>query len=1184
MKRRIEQLLNGIFEYEAPRLVASQEEIRAVLRKGRTFRGEFRVESADKRKVKGFIYADSPRMAYEPSDFNGISEKIVYEPDITGMEEGDVLEGAFTVCSDLGEYRIPYHIEIARSMVKTSAEVIDSLEDFQKLAREDFQKAYPVFVSEGFRNMLERQKPEWIPLYEGLRTQASGYADMEEFLVGIHAKDVVNLTLEKPDAYFEGLGQTQKESAVLSKDGWGFQKLDICTDAEFLEVERPVVTTDEFIGSTYRLDYLIYPDRLHEGKNYGKIFVKSPYQTLCFEVTVAKNAENGPSGQRHEQKVRIKRLMERYVEFRLRRLSLKKWVDSSLADLKAYRNAGGAHPMLELYQAHLLFAAGREDEACILLTEFEGERGRMEKPEVRGYYLYLTTFYNKDRVYVDYVEETLLELLHQDRENWRLQWLLLYLQESLISRPADKLEAIRSQFLYGCRSRIMYLEAYGIIEKKPGMLKKLGEFEVSLLHFICREGLLDEEIIRHITDLAGREKKYSKHLYDILKQCYEEQPSGNLLKVICSLLIKGDKDGEAYFAWYEAAVESDIRLTGLYEHYVNSMGTGFQKPLPRMIKMYFSYNNTLNYQKKAAVYANVIEHREEDMRTFENYQPTIEKFMVEQLEAGHINRSLALIYRTFLNASVLNRWIAEHLAKVIFTCEVRCDSPNARYVVVVHRELEHEQRAALLGGKAEVKLFTENYQIFIEDDRGNRCTASLPYETERLLESGELLALCRNMSSECPEILLNICGAAVGEHVVGEKNVKSFWKLLDVSGIREGYKEAVRKELLDYYYANPKSASLDEFLHGISLEKFFRTDKRKLLGMLAAEGMCSEAFALVGTYGAERAELGSLVRICSRNVLSREYEPDDMLLSVCWYCFRHEKYDETLLSYLLKHYDGPIQDMKRLWKAGKQFELDTYRLEEKILLVLVFMRSGTEETEEIFDSYRKNMGKKPLISAYVIYRAYEYFVRGISVSAPVFAYIEREYEMGQEMQDVCLLALLRFYAAQPSLTDKQEGNVQKLLEEFYYRGMPFAFYRDFPTELIRPFQLQDKSYVEYRANPGASVTLSWSVERQGGGKTRKSSELMKDVYQGVFVKEFTLFYGETVHYKIREDFDGTKRETEPMTLSWDARGNMEGDTRYDLINRLAKAVSDKDKRAARDVMQLYFEQECLAKHIFPNNE
>ena len=69
MKRRIEQLLNGIFEYEAPRLVVSQEEIRAVLRKGRTFRGEFRVESADKRKVKGFIYADSPRMAYEPSDF-----------------------------------------------------------------------------------------------------------------------------------------------------------------------------------------------------------------------------------------------------------------------------------------------------------------------------------------------------------------------------------------------------------------------------------------------------------------------------------------------------------------------------------------------------------------------------------------------------------------------------------------------------------------------------------------------------------------------------------------------------------------------------------------------------------------------------------------------------------------------------------------------------------------------------------------------------------------------------------------------------------------------------------------------------------------------------------------------------------------------------------------------------------
>ena len=44
--------------------------------------------------------------------FSAISEKVIYEIDTTGMEKGDVLEGKLTVASSLGEYAIPYRIEI----------------------------------------------------------------------------------------------------------------------------------------------------------------------------------------------------------------------------------------------------------------------------------------------------------------------------------------------------------------------------------------------------------------------------------------------------------------------------------------------------------------------------------------------------------------------------------------------------------------------------------------------------------------------------------------------------------------------------------------------------------------------------------------------------------------------------------------------------------------------------------------------------------------------------------------------------------------------------------------------------------------------------------------------------------------------------------------------------------------
>ena len=81
-------------------------------------------------------------------------------------------------------------------------------------------------------------------------------------------------------------------------------------------------------------------------------------------------------------------------------------------------------------------------------------------------------------------------MLLKDSANWVLQWVLLYIQEKLLRHPAEKLSAIRRQFQYGCRSRIMYLEAALVLEKSPLLLKRLDEFEIHTLSFMCREKLV----------------------------------------------------------------------------------------------------------------------------------------------------------------------------------------------------------------------------------------------------------------------------------------------------------------------------------------------------------------------------------------------------------------------------------------------------------------------------------------------------------------------------------------------------------------------------------------------------------------------------------------------------------------------------------------------------------------------
>ena len=61
LKRRIEQLLNGIFEYETPKLQISEDKIEVKVREGKQVRGSFSLENPAQKKVKGFSLCGEPQ-------------------------------------------------------------------------------------------------------------------------------------------------------------------------------------------------------------------------------------------------------------------------------------------------------------------------------------------------------------------------------------------------------------------------------------------------------------------------------------------------------------------------------------------------------------------------------------------------------------------------------------------------------------------------------------------------------------------------------------------------------------------------------------------------------------------------------------------------------------------------------------------------------------------------------------------------------------------------------------------------------------------------------------------------------------------------------------------------------------------------------------------------------------------
>ena len=108
------------------------------------------------------------------------------------------------------------------------------------------------------------------------------------------------------------------------------------------------------------------------------------------------------------------------------------------------------------------------------------------------YYLYVSTLYNRDRTYALETAQTVRDIYERDNNDWRVLWILLYLDVEMSKNKSLKLLRIKEQFNRGMRSPVLFLEACLILNEQPLLLRVLNEFEIHVLLYGCKAGIIEE--------------------------------------------------------------------------------------------------------------------------------------------------------------------------------------------------------------------------------------------------------------------------------------------------------------------------------------------------------------------------------------------------------------------------------------------------------------------------------------------------------------------------------------------------------------------------------------------------------------------------------------------------------------------------------------------------------------------
>ena len=91
---------------------------------------------------------------------------------------------------------------------------------------------------------------------------------------------------------------------------------------------------------------------------------------------------------------------------------------------------------------------------------------------------------------------------------------------------------------------------------------------------------------------------------------------------------------------------------------------------------------------------------------------------------------------------------------------------------------------------------------------------------------------------------------------------------------------------------------------------------------------------------------------------------------------------------------------------------------------------------------------------------------------------------------------------------------------------------------------------------------------------------MKIVYEGIFVKQFVLFYGETISYYITEEYKNQVITTESRTISNTSVKPDKSEGRYDLINDMLACRESHDNQTFNKLVHTYAVTEYVIGQMF----
>ncbi len=1148
--------------------------------------GKFSIHTDSLGGVEGNIFVTDWRIKCPCNHFDKKSMEISFLFDAAGLEQGRKVYGEFIIISNLGEFYLPYEVTVCGKAMDSTMGKIHNLFHFTNLARKNWMEARTLFASDSFEALMVGSNRQFLSQYRGLvslgkENDQLDYA-MDQFLIMTRKKSPVTFSIEEKNYVFSREMIPEKLSVKIRRNGWGYTRLRVAAQASFLSIadeKTCVLQGEQFANDFADVEIQLAKESVGEYGGNGSILFQDEDGNRIASILIEIKAAYGKDKLEQRQKNQFTDCMMRlYLDYRAGFKSKQETIETGMNLLEHV--TGKEQLMPQLYQAHGKLLAGQMNEAGWILKNARRMISGKELPmAIYGYFLYLTAMSGNENS--ERASELLVEYQSKYPDCFVIYWANMNMNQLNFTEPGEVMRKLLHYWEKGEYSPVLYMEAGMILRDNPMLLEKLDSFRIQLLLFMDRYELMTPFLVEQFYELIPEVKKYSGNIVKLMKR-YQPYDRKTIVKCMCLQIMRGSKKGSEAAGWLAEGIEKDCHITKLYEAYIYALDFDKDAKFPEQVNRYFSYDCSMDDTQLAYVYCKVLKS---EWILPPDYENKIRIFALEELAEGRLDENLAYIYRRVLQKEDLMPKHKKQIIRMVTTCRLEVKEPRLKSCLIVQKHFLGKEQCPIVDGMATIHLMEPDFTPVFEKENGEPVICENRYQLHPLLG----IEVLDELVGEIAEENIAYCFYIISQERIEEadtpqKRKKAYYRyrmLLGCGELELGYRKMLAGKLLSEISGWDEENYILEFLKDAEKTDFLSEDWEQFVKMLVFWGFYEKAFDTALTCEPEHFDARVLAKIAQFTLKERENEYDEELLSFVYASFRNGKYTQDMISYLVNYFHGTVKQLRDIWKAAVSLETDATKLAGRVIDQLLCSGAYTSDRQKIFEYYYRRGGSRQIIGRYLSMCAEEYIVRGQDMEPDIFAMEEERLREGESLSLCEQIALLKYFSEKfTELTREEKAFIPEMLSNSLASDIYFPYYHCF-TPLYPVIEVyEEKNYVEYHTTPGTRVVIHYILDRGESDENVYYTEEMKEIYPGIFQKDFIVFWGDRLQYYITEESAGHEEFILSRTLELSENTVESNQGRFKQLNTIALSMELQDYLSVEKMIEEYSQTEFLGKELF----